>query len=85
MTIKARLGQLLLFIGLLGLVLFFATFLGQKPTYLFCLGGLSAILLGQFLIRKGKQAGQPSSRFRLVRSVRDKFTRNHENENEENR
>lgn len=73
MSLKSRIGQFLLSIGLIALVVFFATVQGGRPAMLALLIGAACAILGLVLIVSGRQPPEPSGRFRLLRSARDKL------------
>jgi len=64
-TLKYRLGQFCLVIGLMLLVVFFLQ--GQNPTPLFFFAGLGGAVLGLLLMRRTHAPSEPSERFRSVR------------------
>ena len=68
---KSKLGRFLLFIGLIILVVFFATDQAKHPSYgYFCIGVVIAILGGVLMIR-GHQPPDESMRFRTLRRWRE--------------
>lgn len=69
---KSRLGLFLVLIGLILLAVFFTTdqSLSFRPD--FFLGGLVAIGLGYWLIRREQKPPAPSQRFSLLRKMRQK-------------
>jgi hypothetical protein len=62
-----RLGQFCFFIGLVLLVVFFATDQSQHPQVGFFFGGLILVISGIYLIRRDWKPQPPSNRFRLLR------------------
>lgn len=73
MSLKSRIGQFLLSIGLIALVVFAATVQGGQPALLALLIGAVSTFLGVALVVTGREPPEPSGRFRLLRSARDKI------------
>lgn len=73
MSLKSRIGQFLLSIGLIALVVFFATVQGGRPVILALLIGAACAILGLAMVVSGREPPEPSGRFRLLRSARDKL------------
>ena len=68
---KSKIGRLLLLIGLILLVIFFAVDQSKSPSYgYFCIG-LVAVILGGILIVRGHPAPAESMRFRTLRRWRE--------------
>ena len=74
MTFKGRFGRLLLFLGTLILVIFLATLTSGRPEIMLCPAGLLVFLLGLYFAITGRKPPEPSGRFRIIRSVQDKFS-----------
>ncbi len=72
-TGKSILGRFILLVGLILLVIFFATDQSKNPSYAyFCLGVVAAIL-GVILLFRGHKPPAESMRFRTVRRWRDQL------------
>ena len=72
-TGKSILGRFILLIGLILLVVFFATDQSKNPSYgYFCIGVVAAIL-GLLLVVRGHQPPAESMRFRTLRRWRDQM------------
>ncbi len=66
---SGRIGTFFFFVGLVLLALFFASDLANDPRFNLFFLGLTAVVIGILLIRRGRKPPEPSSRFRLVRGV----------------
>ncbi len=70
-TAMGKIGRLLIVIGLILLVIFFAVDQSKHPSYgYFCVGLLAVILGGIFLVR-GHKPPEESMRFRTLRRWRE--------------
>jgi 4-amino-4-deoxy-L-arabinose transferase-like glycosyltransferase len=68
---KSKIGRFLLFIGLILLVVFFATDQAKNPSYAyFCIGAV-VVILGGLLMVRGHQPPAESMRFRTLRRWRE--------------
>ncbi len=67
---RGRVGQFFLFVGLILLVIFFATDQSQEPQVGWFFGGLLVMGVGVYLIWKDWKPRPPSQRFRLLRMYR---------------
>lgn len=68
----ARIGQFLLFFGLIALIIFFASDQAFSPAYEYLCSGLLLTGGGVLLMWRNRKPSQPSERFRGVRKMRDK-------------
>lgn len=68
---KSKLGRFILFIGLILLVVFFATDQAKHPSYSFFCVGVVAVILGGILMARGQQPPEESMRFRTLRRWRE--------------
>jgi hypothetical protein len=64
-----RVGRFLLFLGLVLMVVFFASDLAQSPRFDLFFFGLGAVVVGILLIRSDRKPRPPSRRFRLLRML----------------
>jgi hypothetical protein len=72
MSFSGRIGQFLLFLSLIALFIFFVSdWNGTTQFRYFCLG-MPGLLLGIFLIVRGRKPPEPSGRFRILRQKREK-------------
>jgi len=72
----SKIGQFLIIVGLILLVIFFATGEGWSITFGYFLTGLGLVLLGGFLIFRGRKPTDPNTaRFRTVRKFRERQER----------
>jgi len=70
-TGRSKIGKFLLFIGLILLVVFFATDQAKHPSYgYFCIG-LVVVILGGLLFVRGHHPPAESMRFRTLRRWRE--------------
>jgi hypothetical protein len=65
-----QLGHFFLFIGVILLVIFFATNAANAPAYEFFCWGTPLVILGIYLLWRKRPEQQPRSRFRLLRGRR---------------
>jgi hypothetical protein len=72
MTVSGRLGQFFFIVGLVLLIIFFATQRSGDPQYGLFLPGLAGFALGVLLIWRGRSPGEPSDRFRSWREAQSK-------------
>jgi hypothetical protein len=72
MSFSGRIGRFFFFIGLIGLLVFFATAQANDPVISFFCGGSISLGLGILLMWRGRTPPQPSNRFRLFRKSRKK-------------
>ncbi len=68
---KTKIGRLLIFIGLILLVVFFAMDQAKYPSYIFFCIGVVVLLLGGLLMLRGQQPPAESMRFRTLRRWRE--------------
>ena len=66
---SGRIGTFFLFVGLVLLALFFASDLANAPRFNLFFLGLTAVVAGILLRRRGRTPPEPSGRFRLVRGI----------------
>jgi hypothetical protein len=72
MSLTGRVGRFFVLLGALLLAVFFASDLANAPRFnIFFWGFLSAIF-GVLLWRRGRTPAEPSGRFRLIRTWRDR-------------
>jgi len=65
---KRKVGQFFLFIGLILLVIFFATDQARHPSYGYFIGGFACVFLGGFMMFRYRKPAEPNTaRFRTVR------------------
>ncbi len=76
---KSRIGQFFLFIGLIMLVIFFATGQNESPSVGIFFAGLIIAGLGVYLIWRDWKPKPPSNRFRILRRKPPKKSENPEN------
>jgi len=62
-----QVGQFLILLGLIGLIVFFATDQAKSPNYLFFCSGLLVLILGITVMWRGRNPPPPAERFRLFR------------------
>ncbi len=70
-TAKSKIGRLLMLIGLILLVIFFAVDQSKSPSYGYFCVGLVAVILGGVLMVRGQQPPAESMRFRTLRRWRE--------------
>ncbi len=75
---KGRIGQFFLFVGLIMLVIFFATGQNESPSVAIFFGGLILAGLGVYLIWRDWKPKPPSNRFRILRRKAPKKTEDQE-------
>lgn len=80
MSLIGRIGQFFIFCGLIALAIFLATALSEDYQFAFCFSGVSSLILGILLARKGRPAPVETGRFRVIRTTKEKFARRHEQE-----
>jgi hypothetical protein len=64
-----RLGSFIMLIGLILLVIFFASDQSQKPEFELFFSGSLLTILGGFMILRYRPPAQPSGRFRVLRGM----------------
>ena len=69
---RIRVGQFFLLLGLIALVIFFATRQSQTPMYALLCGGLALVSLGIYIFWRSWKAPEESGRFRSWRKWQDK-------------
>lgn len=74
MTLLGRIGRFIFFLSLIALIIFFSTVSADEPQFLYCFGGLIGLALGILFMARGRIPQQPSRRFRMLRSERDKLS-----------
>lgn len=72
MTLTGRVGRFFVLFGGLLLLLFFASDLADSPRFNLFFLGLLSVVIGILLIRRGRTPPEPSGRFRLLRSMRQR-------------
>jgi membrane-bound metal-dependent hydrolase YbcI (DUF457 family) len=78
----SQIGQFFLFIGLIGLLIFFATDQVHNPAYGFCCGGFLSVLLGVLMIWRTRRPPPTEGRFRILRWLRGRRGKKKEEEKE---
>ncbi len=68
---RSKLGRLLLLIGIILLVVFFAINQAEHPSYGYFCAGAATVVLGALLMIRGHQPPAESMRFRTLRRWRD--------------
>jgi len=64
---KSKVGAYFFFIGLILLVIFFATDQAKHPAYGYFFAGFGAVFLGGYMMWTGRKPPPPSERFRSYR------------------
>jgi sugar phosphate permease len=72
MSFSGRIGQLLFFIGLIILVIFFATNKIEDPVYSFFCVGTLLLIFGLVLLFRGRRPPSDTGRFRSLRKMNEK-------------
>lgn len=67
-----RIGQFLLYVGLIVLIIFFASDYARQPQLGFLCSGVVLLYLAGVLIIRNRKPPEPSQRFRLLRGRRGK-------------
>jgi len=67
--LKQRIGNFLILIGILLLILFFASNANETPNFLFLLGGVGSVFLGYQFAKRPRIEPSESKRFRTVRRI----------------
>ena len=70
--LKWQVGQFLILVGVLILIVFFASDQIKTPNYLFFCSGIVICFLGGLVMWQGRNPSQPSERFRLFRKRSEK-------------
>jgi 4-amino-4-deoxy-L-arabinose transferase-like glycosyltransferase len=78
---KSKIGQLLLIIGLISLVIFFAMDQSKNPSYGYFCVGMVAVILGGILMVRGHPPPAESMRFRTLRRWREQQRQRKEEKN----
>jgi hypothetical protein len=71
MTLRSRIGQFAVFIGVILLIVFFVTDQLKTPNYYYLFLSVGFLLLGINFIKKGRSPTQSSGRFRLFHQPDD--------------
>jgi hypothetical protein len=71
MSLAGRIGVFFLFIGLIGLVVFFATAQTSTPSYALCCSSWVLLFLGGFALKRNHNPQEPK-RFSLLHRITDK-------------
>ncbi|HSO26697.1 MAG TPA: hypothetical protein VLS48_01410 [Anaerolineales bacterium] len=66
-----RIGQFIFFVGLIAMIIFFASDRAQAPAYEFFCGGLVIFLFGVLLMWRTRPPAKDSGRFRMLRRRKD--------------
>jgi hypothetical protein len=80
--LKWQVGQFLVFMGLIGLLVFFITDQVNAPDYLFFCSGLLVLILGGYVMWVGRNPAPPSERFRFLRRMSENRERKKKKEKE---
>jgi len=67
MSYKWQIGQFLIYMGLIALILFFITDQVDNPSFLFFCSGMLVLILGGYVMWRGRNPAPPSGRFRILR------------------
>ena len=67
-----QIGLFFLFVGVIVVFVFAASFQVGSPEYILCLIGLASLMLGALLIFRYRRTPTESDRFRLIGKVRDR-------------
>jgi hypothetical protein len=67
-----RIGEYLLFIGLIVLIVFFITDQVDAPNYWFFCSGVLIVLIGAFYMWHGRIPPEKAERFRMFRRMKEK-------------
>lgn len=70
-----RIGEFLLFIGLITLIVFYITDQVGEPNYLYFCSGALVFLIGAFYMWHGRNPPEKADRFKLIRRIREKQKR----------
>ncbi len=77
-----RIGQFFVFIGLIALVIFFASNQARQPAFSFFCGGILLMAAGIFLYMRTPRQPVETGRFRLLRSSARKKSKPKKQENQ---
>ncbi|GEM_PF-1372266 len=80
MTILARIGAFLFFLGFLGLVVFFATYQAETPMFMYFCAGSIFFVAGAFLMWKFRNPPETSDRFYTYRKMQENRRLKRENQ-----
>jgi len=67
-----RIGEFLLFIGLIFLTVFYMTDQAGAPNYLLFCSGVPIVLIGAFYMWRGRKPPEKAERFRIFRRLRER-------------
>jgi len=67
-----RIGQFLIFVGLIILIVFFASDQLRRPNYFYFFSGVILVVGGGYVMWLGREPKSPSDRFRLLRKPKKK-------------
>jgi hypothetical protein len=71
MSFRWQIGQFLLFIGLVGLAIFFITDQAKSPNYVYFCSGAIILVGGVYLMWLGRVPTKPSERFTTLRKMQE--------------
>jgi hypothetical protein len=72
MTLTGRVGRFFFLFGGLLLLIFFASDLAESPRFNLFFFGLLSVVVGLIMIRRGRIPPEPSGRFRMLRTWRQR-------------